>query len=131
MTSSESTSSKKLLAEGSHTSSEPAQEDETSSESETEFNGHINPSFHVCRYLLERLSGSLLSHATSGLVDRDRLQLYHANHSVILVSSAINFSDGDGLNKFIAFFIASYCLSPEQNGILDECKASGNDRKPT
>jgi hypothetical protein len=52
--------------------------------------------------------------ATCGLVDRERLQLYYADHSVILVSSAINFSGGDGLNKFIAFFIACYRLSFEK-----------------
>jgi len=60
----------------------------------------------------------LRSHATVSLVDRHRLQLYHANHSVILVSSAINFSGGDGLEKFIATIIAFRHLSPEQNGIL-------------
>jgi len=37
---------------------------------------------------------------------------------VILVSSAINFSDGDGKDKFIATIIAFHCLSLEQNGIL-------------
>ena len=73
----------------------------------------------VCRYLLEMFSVPLLrSHATVGLVDRDRLQLYHANRSVILVSSAINFSTGDGLDKFIAAIIAFRLLSFEQNGIL-------------
>ena len=61
----------------------------------------------------------LRSHATVGLVDRDRLQLYHANRSVILVSSAINFSEGDGLDKFIAVIIAFQCLSFKQNGILN------------
>ena len=59
------------------------------------------------------------SHATIGLVDRDRIQFYHANHSVILVSSAINFSDDqDGVEKFIAIVIAFSKLSPEDNGIL-------------
>ena len=61
----------------------------------------------------------LRSHATVGLVDRDRLQLYHANRSVILVSSAIDFSKGDGVDKFIANIIAFHRLSFEQNGILD------------
>ncbi|KAF9643615.1 hypothetical protein BDM02DRAFT_3123168 [Thelephora ganbajun] len=61
----------------------------------------------------------LRSHATVGLVDRDRLQLYHANRSVILVSSAIDFSGGDGLDKFIAIIIAFRHLSLKQNGILD------------
>ena len=80
----------------------------------------LEPAHQVCRYLLEMFSVPLLrSHATVSLVDRDRLQLYHANHSVILVSSAINFSGGDGLKKFIATIIAFRNLSPEQNGILD------------
>jgi len=48
----------------------------------------------------------LRSHATVGLVDRDRLQLYHANRSVILVSSAVKFSEGDGVDKFIAMIVA-------------------------
>ena len=61
----------------------------------------------------------LRSHATVGLVDRDRLQLYHANRSVILVSSAINFSEGEGLDKFIAVIIAFRRLSLTENGILD------------
>ena len=60
------------------------------------------------------------SHATVCLVDRDRLQLYHANRSVILVSSAINFSSGDGLDKFIAVFIAFQCLLLKQCGIMEE-----------
>ena len=58
------------------------------------------------------------SHATVSLVDRDRLQLYHANRSVVLVSSAIDFSQGEGRDKFIATIIAFHCLSLEQNGIL-------------
>ena len=80
----------------------------------------LDPAFQVCRYLLEMFSVPLLrSHATVGLVDRGRLQLYHANRSVILVSSAINFTGGDGLNKFIANIIAFHGLSFGQNGILD------------
>ena len=67
----------------------------------------------------------LRSHATVGLVDRDRLQLYHANRSVILVSSAINISEGTGLNKFIATIIAFRCLSFKRSGILD-ILSSGN-----
>ena len=74
----------------------------------------------ICRYLLEMFSVPLLrSHATVSLVDRDRLQLYHANRSVILVSSAIDLSEGDGVDKFIATIIAFHCLSLEQNGILE------------
>ena len=37
---------------------------------------------------------------------------------MILVSSAINFSKGDGKDKFIATIIAFHYLSLEQNGIL-------------
>ena len=62
-------------------------------------------------YLLEMFSVPLLrSHATVGLVDRDRLQPHHANRSAILVSSAINFSKDDGLTEFITT-IAFNCLS--------------------
>jgi hypothetical protein len=67
----------------------------------------------------------LRSHATVCLVDRDRLQLYHANRSVILVSSAINISTAAGLDQFIAVIIAFHCLSLDQNGILDTF-AEGN-----
>ena len=66
----------------------------------------------MCRYLWEILSVPLLrSHATVSLANRDRLQLYHANRSVILVSSAIKFSNGNGKDKFIATIIAFHCLS--------------------
>ena len=63
------------------------------------------------------------SHATIGLVDRDRIQFHHANHSVILVSSAINFLSSDhtnGLDKFIAIVIAFSRLSLRDNGILHD-----------
>ena len=76
----------------------------------------------VGRYLLEQFSApAFRSHATIGLVDRDRVQFYHANRSVILVSSAINFSANDrtgGLDKFIAIVIALNRLSLRDNGIL-------------
>jgi hypothetical protein len=76
----------------------------------------------VGKYLLEQFSiPAFRSHATIGLVDRDRIQFYHANHSVILVSSAINFSGRDGnsgLDKFIAIVIAFSRLSLSDNGIL-------------
>ena len=95
-----------------------AEEDRSTSKPETQH--QLHPAHQVCRYLLEMFSVPLLrSHATVSLVDRDRLQLYHANRSVILVSSAINLSGGDGLEKFIATIIAFRCLSPEQNGILE------------
>ncbi|KAF9644498.1 hypothetical protein BDM02DRAFT_3272377 [Thelephora ganbajun] len=95
-------------------------EEEEGSSSKPETQRQVDPALQVCRYLLEMFSVPLLrSHATVGLVDRDRLQLYHANRSVILVSSAISFSEGDGLNKFIAIIIAFRRLSLKQNGILD------------
>ena len=76
----------------------------------------------VERYLLEQFSApAFRSHATIGLVDRDCVQFYHANRSVILVSSAINFSANDrtgGLDKFIAIVIALNRLSLRDNGIL-------------
>ena len=76
----------------------------------------------VGRYLLEQFSiPAFRSHATIGLVDRDRIQFYHANHSVILVSSAIKFTARgwkDGLDKFIAIVIAFSRLSLRDNGIL-------------
>ena len=53
----------------------------------------------------------LRSHAAVGLVDRGRLQLYHTNRSVILVSSTTNSSKDDRLTKFIATIIAFNRLS--------------------
>ena len=66
-------------------------------------------------------------HATAGLVDRDRLQLYHINYSVILVSSAIDFSGGDGLEKFIASIIAFHCLSSKRTRIPDTLASKNTD----
>ena len=98
---------------------EPKPEPEPEPEPKQEPKRQVEPALQVCRYLLEMFSVPLVrSHATVSLVDRDRLQLYHANRSVILVSSAINFSDGDGLDKFIGMIIAFQHLSLEQNGIL-------------
>jgi hypothetical protein len=95
-------------------------EDRSSPEPEPEIQNQVEPALQVCRYLLEMFSVPLLrSHATVSLIDRDRLQLYHANRSVILVSSAINFSEGDGKDKFIATIIAFHCLTLKQNGILE------------
>jgi len=78
----------------------------------------------VGRYLLEQFSiPAFRSHATIGLVDRDRIQFFHANHSVILVSSAINFTARDwkdGLDKFIAIVIAFSRLSLRDNGVLHD-----------
>ena len=130
-----SSTSRKRLPDGSGTASQRAtkkpkkkfdashqvfDEEDEDSTPKPETQHQLDPAFQVCRYLLEMFSVPLLrSHATVSLVDRDRLQLYHANHSVILVSSAINFSEGDGLDKFIANVITFYRLSFRQNGILD------------
>ena len=108
-----------LTLDGS-TSGQVGEEDETSSQQKSEDQRQENSAMQVCRYLLEMFSVPLLrSQATVGLVDRDRLQLYHANRSVILVSSAINFSEDDGLTKFIATIIAFNRLSLKQNGVLE------------
>ena len=93
----------------------------------------------VGRYLLEQFSvPAFRSHATIGLVDRDRIQFYHANHSVILVSSAFSFSATDrtgGLDKFIAIVIAFSRLSLSGNGILhnlhDGNLFQDNEKLPT
>ena len=99
---------------------EDEEDEEEPSTSSSETRRQTLPALQVCRYLLEMFSVPLLrSHATVGLVDRDRLQLYHANRSVILVSSAINFKNGDGLDKFIAAIIAFRLLPSRENGILD------------
>ena len=79
----------------------------------------------VGRYLLEQFAiPAFRSHATIGLVDRDRIQFYHANHSVILVSSAINFSrkDEKGLDKLIAIVIAFNRLTLRDSGILHDLR---------
>ena len=95
------------------------EEDKEPSPPQPEPQQQVDPALQVCRYLLEMFSVPLLrSHATASLVDRDRLQLYHANRSVILVSSAINFSTDDGKDKLIATIIAFHRLSFAQNGIL-------------
>ena len=90
----------------------------------------------VGRYLLEQFSvPAFRSHATIGLVDRDRIQFYHANHSVILVSSAIDFSgkgSREGLDRFIAIMIAFGRLTLPENGILgnprNDVLFQGNER---
>jgi len=95
---------------------------------EPETQCQLEPAHQICRCLLEMFSVPIFqSHATVSLVDRDRLQLYHANHSVILVSSAIVFSEGDGLDRFIATIIAFRRLSFEQNGIPDTLSPNNAD----
>jgi hypothetical protein len=95
-------------------------EDESRSTPEPEVQRWSNPAVQVCRYLLGKFSDSLLrSHATASFVDRGRFQLYHVNRTVILISSAIDFSEGDGVDKFIAYVIASHRLS-FKNAILND-----------
>ena len=95
-------------------------ENEKSSASTIETGNQSGPSIQVCSYLLEMFSDTpLRSHATICLIDRDRLQLYNADRSVILVSSAINFSKGDGLDQFIAVIVALHCFPLKQNRTLD------------
>lgn len=76
----------------------------------------------VGRYLLKQfLIPAFRSRATVGSVDRNRIQFYHENYPVILVSSAIAFSrsgDVEGLEKFIVIVIAFCRLSPRANDIL-------------
>jgi len=76
----------------------------------------------VGRYLRDQFSiPAFRLHTTIALVDRDRIQLYHANRSVILVSSALSFSESGrmgGLEKFIAIMIASSRVALYDDGIL-------------
>ena len=61
-------------------------------------------------------------------MDRDRVQFYHANHSVVLVSSALSFSRSDplgGLDKFIMIVIAFSQLSLSDIGILHDLDDDG------
>ena len=92
----------------------------------SETNQQKDAYLQVGRYLLEQFAiPAFRSHATIGLVDRDRIQFYHANHSVILVSSAINFSRNDdkgGLDKLIAIVIAFNRLTLRENGILHDLR---------
>jgi hypothetical protein len=107
------------IADG-NVSDQVREEDEDSSTPEPETQDQVDSAIQVCCHLIEMFSASpLRSHATVSLVDRNCIQLYHANRSVILISSAINFSEGDGLSKFIAIIIAFNRLSFEQNGTLD------------
>jgi hypothetical protein len=90
--------------------------------SKPEYQNRADVHLQIGKYLLEQFSiPAFRSHATVGLVDRDRIQFYHANHSVILVSSAINFGSGDkagGLDKLIAILIAFSRLSLSESGVL-------------
>ena len=104
-----------------------------------ETDGQKETYLQVGRYLLEQFSvPAFRSHATIGLVARDRIQFYHANHSVILVSSAVSFStrhkDAD-VDKFIAVVIAFSQLSFCDSGILHNLQGTklfaDNEKLPT
>lgn len=79
-----------------------------------------NAYLQVGRCLLEKSSAhAFRSHATIGLVDRDHIHFYHANHSGILMSSAISFLATDSigrLDKFVVVVIAFGRLSLRDNG---------------
>ena len=97
----------------------------------------LGPALQVRRYLLEMLSVTLLrSHATVSLADWDRLQLYHANQSVILVSSAISFSKEDGKDELIATVIAFHSARRTgfwgrgSQGTPDSFRVPNSHRKP-
>jgi len=73
----------------------------------------------VGRHLTDLLS--LRPHVTVGLVDRNRIQFYHANHAVVLVSSVIDLSlrnDKSGIDRFIAILIAFRYLSLRDQMVL-------------
>ena len=51
---------------------------------------------------------SLRPHMTVGLVDRNRVQFYYANHAVVLMSSATGLSlhdDESGIDRLIVVLI--------------------------
>ena len=104
-----------------------------------ETDGQKEVYLQVGRYLLEQFSvPAFRSHATIGLVDRDRIQFYHANHSVILVSSAISFSTRHqtaDVDQFIGVVIAFSQLSLCDGGILHNIQGSklfaDNGKLPT
>lgn len=61
-------------------------------------NSGLVPPFKVCRHLLP---------------------LFRSHATVILLSFAMGFSRGDGLDKFIATWIAFHCLAYKQMGIVE------------
>ena len=72
------------------------------------------------------------SHATIALVDRGCIQFYHENHSVILVSSALSFSESDrtgGLEKLIVIMIAFGRLTLCDSDILHNLRNYNQQRR--
>ena len=74
----------------------------------------------VGRRLTELLS--LHPHVTVCLVDCNRIQFYHANHTVVLVSSVIDLSlrdDKAGIDRFVAILIAFRYLSLHDQTVFE------------
>jgi hypothetical protein len=67
-----------------------------------------------------------------GTIATNMRNIYHANRSVILVSSAINFmkEELEGKDEFIATVIAFHCLSLEENGIIGSQIPGLDNAKP-
>jgi len=69
---------------------------------------------------------SLRPHVTVGLAERGCIQFHHTNHSVVLVSSAVDLLHSDnesGIDRLIAIFIAFRHLSIHDSAVLE---AGGN-----
>lgn len=74
----------------------------------------------VVRYLYEKFGVSALrSHASAGLIDRDHLQFFHANHSTLLVSRAISLREDADVDIFIGILIGLHRLTLRQLGVMD------------
>lgn len=70
--------------------------------------------------LLEKFSVSpLRSHATLGLVDRDRFQLLHANRSTVLISRAISLKDDLDVEMYIAILVGLRKPNLRHLGVTD------------
>ncbi|KAF9648771.1 hypothetical protein BDM02DRAFT_2074741 [Thelephora ganbajun] len=93
----------------------------------------------VGQRLMELLS--LRPHVTVGLVDHHRIQLYHADHSVVLVSSVADLSlhdDEGSIDRLIAILIAfrrlflsdQRVLHHGQNGIALRLQGNGKVKGP-
>ncbi|KAK0484246.1 hypothetical protein EDD18DRAFT_1112042 [Armillaria luteobubalina] len=73
------------------------------------------------RYALHILSNAgLRSHALVTLIDRDRIQLSYYDRSAIIVSQAIDLTNGDDEIRFIAMLIGCHRLTLKQRGVLHD-----------
>ena len=80
--------------------------------------GKVTPMLQIGRYIMELFAAAVMrSHVTVALMDRDRLQLIHGNHSVLLVSNAINIKEKADLRKLIGILIGFHLLKTEDHGI--------------